>query len=403
MATGLGATRDPKELIPGNAGKLHDDADKLDGWSTKLEGIGDDLGAVRVPGWTGKASDAFWDDFSGQKKRWIRGSDALSAAATALRSYADMLSWAQGQASQAIDLYDGGDESGAESMLESARSRLESEGDSAAEKFKKQGGSSEDAPDWLFFAAQEAQSDSGASSVPTYNWEHQPGRQRTRKWGDPGAPAWDDNKKRVSVAGDSVQGDAKVWGADAAGRTHTLGGDLSGKAGMDLLGVEGSAGYGLEGPNVHGEASAKAYLAQASAEGKYEAGVFEASGKAQGFVGADAAARANVGLEGVHANAEAFAGAKASAEGHASVAGVGVGGTAEAWAGVGAEASVDVGMTDGKLVIGGEVGAALGVGGQLGGSIEIDPGKVTDAVGDAADAVGDWAGDGVEAVGDWFD
>ncbi|MFR9674173.1 putative T7SS-secreted protein [Streptomyces sp. TR02-1] len=404
MATGLGATRDPKELIPGNAGKLHDDADKLDGWSTKLEGIGDDLGAVRVPGWTGKASDAFWDDFSGQKKRWIRGSDALSAAATALRSYADMLSWAQGQASQAIDLYDGGDESGAESMLESARSRLESEGDSAAEKFKKQGGSSEDAPDWLFFAAQEAQK-------KTWPWQGawelgsaEPERlrnQRSRPWGPYQAGPRPDIKAGVTAY--SAEGGVKAWGADAEGREHALGGDFSGKAGMNLLGADAKFTAGTHGGNAVAEASGKAYLAQGSAEGKYEAGVFEASGKAEGMVGAQARAQGIAGKNGVHGEFEAFAGAKAAIEGHASVAGVGVGGTAEAWAGVGVDADLDLGYENGKFVVGGELGAALGVGAKLGGSVEIDPGKVADAAEDAADAVGDWASDGVDAVSDWFD
>ncbi|WP_372350702.1 hypothetical protein [Streptomyces sp. KL116D] len=73
--------------------------------------------------------------------------------------------------------------------------------------------------------------------------------------------------------------------------------------------------------------------------------------------------------------------------------------TGEAWAGVGAEANVDLGMKDGKFTIGGELGAGLGVGGKVGVNITVDPGKLTDAIGDGADAVGDaWD----NTVGSWF-
>ncbi|MCZ9337422.1 hypothetical protein NGM37_06465, partial [Streptomyces sp. TRM76130] len=81
---------------------------------------------------------------------------------------------------------------------------------------------------------------------------------------------------------------------------------------------------------------------------------------------------------------------KATVEGHASIAGVGVGGSAEAWAGAGAEAHFDAGMKDGKFVIGGDLGVGLGVGGKLGAQVEIDPGAITDAAGDAVDAIGDF-------------
>ena len=48
-------TDDPKALIPGEPEKLYEDVDKLTTWSTTLEGMADDLGAVRAPGWNGKA------------------------------------------------------------------------------------------------------------------------------------------------------------------------------------------------------------------------------------------------------------------------------------------------------------------------------------------------------------
>ncbi|MFE7270129.1 putative T7SS-secreted protein [Streptomyces sp. NPDC057623] len=397
MAAQLGSTRDPRALIPGNPSKLTGDADKLDGHAKTLDGIGDELGSVRISSWHGQASDAFWDDFSGQKQKWFRGSDSLGAAAGALRDYARALSWAQGQAEEAIRLYDGGDESGGEQLLASARAHVESEGDAAAEKFKAQGGEGDNAPDWLFWASEAAQDDTGATSKQLFELE---------RAGDPRTiGAWGDHKNMtqaerealregkgpgITVAGPSVSADAKVWGAEAKGRGEFAGGEVSGKAGVNLLGVDASAGVGLVDGNATAQASGKAYLAQATAEGKYGVGYFEASGKGEAYVGAEAGVKGSIGTDGVHVGGEAFAGAKATAEGHASVAGVGVGGTAEAWAGAGAEAHFDAGMKDGKIVIGGDLGVGLGIGGKLGGQIELDPGKITDAAGDAVDAIGDW-------------
>ncbi|THA24210.1 hypothetical protein E4198_05155 [Streptomyces sp. RKND-216] len=397
----LGDTQNPKELIPGDPDALHKDADKLTKWSGKLEEVGDDLGAVRVPGWTGKASDAFWDTFSVQKKRWFKASDALSASATALRSHADTLAGAQSDAKTAIADYARGAVLDAEMTLASARARVETSGQETAKKLKEQGGSASDAPDWLFWAAQATQTSEGSTKMTLAERERLPPTLKDRYWGNRGAGASRPDGT-VTIAGHSGQVKAEVWGAEAKTRGKGLGGEYSAKAGMSTLGAEAKAGWGTNGANLAGQASAKAYLAQASAEGKYQAGLFEASGKAEGMVGADANVRGSVGPDGVHVGGEAFAGAKAGVEGHASVAGVGVGGNAEAWAGIGFEANLDAGMQNGKLVIGGDLGAALGVGAKAGVSVEIDPGKVTDAVSDAADTVGDWGGDAADAIGDLF-
>lgn len=413
MAAQLGETRDPRQLIPGDPEDLTGRADKLRARSKTLEGVGDDLGAIRIPSWEGKASDAFWKDFSPQKARWHRGSDSMDEAEKALRDYIRTLTWAQSQAERAIEQHESGNEAAAETTLNSARSQLNTAGDTAAKKFEAQGGKAEGAPDWLFFSAAAAESNTGKTSMELVNREMNPLTNR-RAWGDfkDMTPEQRRNLREeisgkgpgISVMGPSVSGKASVWGAEAQGRSDFAGGEVSGTAGVNLLGVEGQAGVGLQDGNATASASGKAYLAQASAEGKYQAGYFETSGKASAFAGAQAEAKGSVGMDGAHGEAGAFAGAKAEAEGHASVAGVGVGGTAEGWAGVGAEAKFDAGFKDdGTFVIGGEAGVGLGLGGKLGGQIEIDPGKVTDAAGDAADAVGDWGSSAKDTVGGWFD
>jgi uncharacterized protein YukE len=398
MAAQLGDTRNPRELIPGNPSKLTDDADKLDDYAKTLDGIAEKLGSIRIPSWRGEASDAFWDDFSGQKKMWFRGSDSLAAAAKALRDYARTLKWAQGQAKEAVRLYEGGDESGGLQLLETARSQVQSEGDAAAKKFRAQGGGGENAPAWLFWASEAAQDDTGKTSMQLAEMMREPDPRHGRAWGDHKNMSQRQREglregkgPGLVVAGPSATGDAKVWSAEAMARRNLAGGEASGKAGVNLLGAQGFAGAGARDGNAAAYASGKAYVGQATAEGKYEAGPMETSGKAQAFAGAEASARGSVGMDGAHAGAEAFAGAKATAESHSSVAGVGVGGEAEGWAGAGAAAHVDAGrQEDGKYVAGGDVGVGLGLGAKLSGQIEVDPGKVTDAVGDAADAVGDW-------------
>lgn len=426
MTAKLGETSDPKELVPGDPSQLYGSAGQLTKRASAVEAIGDDLHSVRTPGWNGDASDAFWDDFSPQKSKWYRGADSLRRASAALQDYAGVLEWGQEQAAEAVDLYDAGNESGAEDKLEHARSQVDSAGDTAKKRFEKVGGSDSGAPAWLYWASQDAQSQAGESALSFWEskqFDHNPWRlpgqaeplegeedkrgKYYRGWGEnQDQQATEDRRdKALGLSADlgSVSGDAKVWGAEASGHGSALGGDVSGRASFDTLGVEGSAGAGIEDSRLQAQASAKAYLAQGSAEGKYEAGVFETSGKATGFVGAEANAAASVGKDGAHAGGEAFAGAKATAEGHASVAGVGVGGSAEGWAGIGAEAHADAGMKDGKLVIGADVGAALGVGGHLGGQVEIDPGKVADTLGDAGSAAKDWTGDAKDWTADKVD
>ncbi|MFF3497157.1 putative T7SS-secreted protein [Streptomyces sp. NPDC002795] len=421
MAAQLGETQDPKELIPGDAPGLHEQADHLTTWSTVLEGVGDDLKAVRVDGWSGAASEGFWEGFAPEAGKWFRGADSLNATAEALRAYAGTVAWAQAKAVDAIVQHKVGDQLGAVVTLQSAREQLDEAGKTAAKRFKAQGGADPGAPAWLYWAAQDANTSPWALGAQVRRLEYenllkypqgenQEQEREVRKykgWGanDDRVDTEDRREKGaygVRVEGVSASGEAKAWEAAAEGRGAVLGGDVAGRVSISALGAEGSAGAGMEDGRLQAQVSGKAYLGQATAEGKYEAGLLEASGKAQVFVGGDASAKASVGTDGAHLGGEAFAGAKASAEGHAAVAGVGVGGTAEGWAGAGVSAHVDAGMEDGKVVIGADVGAGLGLGGKLGGQVEVDPVKVVDAVGDGVDAVKDWGGGVTDTVESWF-
>ncbi|WP_405675496.1 hypothetical protein OG292_07360 [Streptomyces sp. NBC_01511] len=430
MAGTLGSTTDPKALIPGDIGKLGDLEIALNKWSNKFEGIGDGLRDVRVKGWVGEASEAFWPTLGKEKTNWYFAGDAMSGASKAIRSYSTTLTWAQGQAGTAIDTWKTGDHAGAEQLLSTARKQLKEAATTLTTKLNDLAGSAKGSPDWLVTvrsgvdakAWAEAHGVAKTAISPTAwaredkrwvtdeasHWrrrEKEFGKDADNNWylrnqaaqdGDP-PPA--DRKADVNIKIAEWTGKASAWEAGTTGETTAGGVKLKGAASVQTLGVDGSVGASVTNGQLQAGASGTAYLAQASASGSAQYGIVGAQGEAKGFVGADAAVKVSGGKDGVHVGAEAFAGAKATGSLSADVAGVGAGVTGEAWAGIGAEANVDVGMTDGKFTIGGDLGVGLGVGGKVGANITVDPGKVVDAVGDAGKAIGDgWD----KTVGSWF-
>ncbi|MET8030212.1 putative T7SS-secreted protein [Streptomyces avermitilis] len=414
MAAALGSTADPKALIPGDVVALTDLADTMTKWSGKFDKVGSNLRDVKVPGWNGEASDAFWKKLSSEKGNWYVASDHMSGAATAITSYTSVLRWAQQQAADAIEKWDDGDHAGAQQVLSTARTQVEQASGTLSTELGKLSGSAPDSPSWLTQARDLAKDlglgqGSGGPGEDLWQYGNSPADKRTRKWGyqDPNAPADDPNApKKVSwsVKIAEVSGGADVWSADAKGETTVGGIKLSGSAGVSLLGVEGSAVAGITDGNLELKATGSAYLAKAEASGSAEYGILGAQAKAGAFAGANAEAKATVGKDGLHAGAEAFAGAKAEGSASADVGGIGAGVTGEAWAGAGASASADVGKgEDGKYHVGGELGVGLGVGGKVGFQVTVDPGEVVDTVGDAADAVGDAADSAWDnTVGSWF-
>ncbi len=105
----LGATNDPKALVPG-------DADTLDGTVQMLNSYGDMLaeagtGLQRIDtadGWSGTAADGFRKAFQGQPGKWIEAGGAFHSAAQGVGNYLNTLTWAQGQAADAIREYNDG-------------------------------------------------------------------------------------------------------------------------------------------------------------------------------------------------------------------------------------------------------------------------------------------------------
>ncbi|MBA2809394.1 hypothetical protein E0500_018820 [Streptomyces sp. KM273126] len=433
MAAALGETTDPKELIPGDVEKLGELTTALTNWSDKFDGIGDGLQGLRIPGWTGKASDAFWPTLSTEKTNWYLASDAMSGAAKAVTSYSSMLSWAQQQAATAIAQWESGQRDSAEEVLKTARQQLQHESEALAKKLDNLAGGSSDSPSWLAEArdwvdAKQWADEHGVGKTTQTHWKWENERWRPRgedgqwrtdkEWGkdengnwyirdkapgpedgDPADPATG-KKADVNIKLAEWSGKASAWSAGTPPGETTVGGaTLKGTAGVSALGVDGSATASVTNGRVQAGVSGSAYLAQASANGSVQYGIAGAQAEAKAFAGAEASANLSAGKDGLHAGAEAFAGAKATGSVSADVGGVGAGVGGEAWAGAGASASADLGMKDGKFTIGGEAGIGLGIGGKVSVDITIDPGKMIDSAGDAADAVGDaWD----STVGSWF-
>jgi hypothetical protein len=60
------------------------------------------LKKIDTGAWQGPASDKFHEDHQTEVPRWLEASDSLDNAAQMLTAYANTLSWAQGQAAEAI-------------------------------------------------------------------------------------------------------------------------------------------------------------------------------------------------------------------------------------------------------------------------------------------------------------
>jgi hypothetical protein len=173
----LGSTTDPKALVPGDAAALYAVADTLTQRAGTFADVGAALGAVRIDNWTGNASSMFWEAYAAEKPSWQLGSDAMTSVASTLSAHADTVTWAQGQAQEAIELYEQGRQASldaaaanaakpvperspgtdpglalrqqAHETLERAREQLKSAGAANASAIAGQGGHGVNAPAWL--------------------------------------------------------------------------------------------------------------------------------------------------------------------------------------------------------------------------------------------------------------
>ncbi|KDN17662.1 putative T7SS-secreted protein [Amycolatopsis rifamycinica] len=105
----LGQTADPKALVPGDPPAVFENARVLEARAKSAAAVGEALKKIDTGAWRGPASDKFHEDHQTEVPRWLEASDSLDNAAQALTAYANTLSWAQGQASEAIAKWEEGE------------------------------------------------------------------------------------------------------------------------------------------------------------------------------------------------------------------------------------------------------------------------------------------------------
>ncbi|GAA2735502.1 putative T7SS-secreted protein [Streptomyces nogalater] len=101
----LGESEEANELVHGNPAKIRESAKHLRDFHSAFDKVGQGLKKVDSSGWRGEGGDAFREKFGVHPAKWAQAAQACETAAQALESYADTVTWAQGQAKEAVRLY----------------------------------------------------------------------------------------------------------------------------------------------------------------------------------------------------------------------------------------------------------------------------------------------------------
>ncbi|MFE9041870.1 putative T7SS-secreted protein [Streptomyces sp. NPDC007818] len=104
----LGQTEDKTKLIYGSPGKLRSTAAHLRDFSAAFNDVGLGLEGIDSESLQGQAADAFRRTVKLEPPKWFKGADAFEEAAKALDSFESTVTWAQGRAQAAIDLWKAG-------------------------------------------------------------------------------------------------------------------------------------------------------------------------------------------------------------------------------------------------------------------------------------------------------
>ncbi|GAA1195805.1 hypothetical protein GCM10009654_61000 [Streptomyces hebeiensis] len=106
----LGETEEADELVHGKPDKIRESAGHMSDFFTALDNVGQGMKRLDSAHWKGEAANAFRAEFAMHPAKWLRAADACEAAGKALTAYASTVTWAQGQAQDAIDLYKKGEQ-----------------------------------------------------------------------------------------------------------------------------------------------------------------------------------------------------------------------------------------------------------------------------------------------------
>ncbi|MEU3414356.1 putative T7SS-secreted protein [Streptomyces sp. NPDC006658] len=101
----LGESEEANELVHGSPAKIREAAKHLRDFHSAFDRVGQGLRKVDSSGWKGEGGDAFRRKFGVHPVKWAQAAEACETAAGALEAYADTVTWAQGQAEEAVRLY----------------------------------------------------------------------------------------------------------------------------------------------------------------------------------------------------------------------------------------------------------------------------------------------------------
>ncbi|WP_258564836.1 putative T7SS-secreted protein [Streptomyces sp. WELS2] len=101
----LGQSEEADELVHGSPAKIRQAARHLRDFHGAFDRVGQGLRKVDSSGWRGEGGDAFREKFGVHPAKWAQAAQACEAAAGALEAYAETVTWAQGQAREAVRLY----------------------------------------------------------------------------------------------------------------------------------------------------------------------------------------------------------------------------------------------------------------------------------------------------------
>jgi hypothetical protein len=108
LQAALGTTRDPAVLVPGSVHAVTTDSTHLASTAEVLAEAARGVGQIDTSSWKGEASDRARETLNALRDRMTGAASALVRASAALSGYADVLLWAQAQASAAIQEWDRG-------------------------------------------------------------------------------------------------------------------------------------------------------------------------------------------------------------------------------------------------------------------------------------------------------
>ncbi|MFI8852073.1 putative T7SS-secreted protein [Streptomyces sp. NPDC053499] len=104
----LGETEEANKLIHGSPSKLESTANHLRDFHKAFNRVGRGLQGLDSEHLKGEAADAFRKTVEIQPRRWFKAADACEKAKGALNDFAGTVRWAQGEAKEAIKLYNEG-------------------------------------------------------------------------------------------------------------------------------------------------------------------------------------------------------------------------------------------------------------------------------------------------------